>query len=267
MIKLYDAKITDGLPRIINEQAWVQALASATQNQIRKVLDFAAKTRAFAYIDDLEEPVLDDLAIELCTPLYRQTYPIEVKRQIVKNSLVYFSRAGTTAAVTELLQDIYCGAVIEEWFEYSGQPGRFRIILDITQTQKEVSVFSTDEMELMIYSVKRGSAHLDGVYFMIRHPISLGHVCNAWLASPPQCGEPYCGTENEPSTIGYSLAGTTILGRQIDPYAVSPDPCGTLPEPSTIGISSAAETSTGGTVTAYATQPAQSGARQCGQSS
>lgn len=264
MIKLFDAMLTDGLPKIMSDQAWAQALAVAIQRQLRRILEYAQRTRSFAAIEDLDESVLDALAIELNTPLYRQTYPIEVKQQIIKNSLVYFSRAGTAAAVSGLIQDIYGGAVVEEWFEFGGEPGRFRIVLDISQQQGEVSVFSAKEMELMIYAVKRGSAHLEGVYFMIRHPLEIGHSYKMWTASPPLCGVPACGTLPEPSTLGHSTGNTLILGTVPDAYVISPDFCGTLPDIATKGHSLQAEISTAPDVAAFTTEPASSGQERSG---
>lgn len=168
MIKLYDAQITDGLPQIVNAQPWAKALAYAARNQLRRLLRFAERTRTFSDIDELDEEVLDALAIELRTPKYRETFPVEVKRKVIKNSLIYFARAGTKASVVDLIQDIYGGAYVEEWFEYGGVPGHFRIVLDITEQQSTVPIFTTAQMDDMLSAVKRFSAHLDGVKFFVR---------------------------------------------------------------------------------------------------
>lgn len=237
MIKLYDARITDGLPQILTVQPWAQALAFATRNQIRKVLFFADKTRAFSDIDELDEDILDALAVELRTPKYSETFPIEVKRKVIKNSLVYFTRAGTKASVVDLIQDIYGGAYVEEWFDYGGAPGHFRIVLDITKQQTTVPVFTTAQMDDMLASVKRYSAHLDGVFFMVRHPIEVDHRCEAFTESPPLCGTIYCGTYWTDATKGQQVENTLLIGGVPDAYTNDPPLAGTVPDVATVGSS------------------------------
>ena len=133
MIKLTDARLTDALPKTLAEQPWVQALAEASRKMRRRVMAYADRTRLYCDIDEASEEALDALAVELQTPLYKNDYPLTVKRQIVKNSMLYYIRSGTRGAVEELLADIYQGAEVEEWFEYGGDPYKFRVVIGATE--------------------------------------------------------------------------------------------------------------------------------------
>lgn len=84
MIKLTDARLTDALPKTLAEQPWVQALAEASRKMRCRVMAYADRTRLFCDIDEASEEALDALAVELQTPLYKNDYPLTVKRQIVK---------------------------------------------------------------------------------------------------------------------------------------------------------------------------------------
>ena len=266
MIKLTDARLTDALPKTLAEQPWVQALAEASRKMRRRVMAYADRTRLFCDIDEASEEALDALAVELQTPLYKNDYPLTVKRQIVKNSMLYYIRSGTRGAVEELLADIYQGAEVEEWFEYGGKPNYFRVAIDISRTTVPVAEMAPAELESWLYSVKRASSALESLSYMIRHAITIGCKVEAFLQSPPECGTLECGTYPEASTLGWSAgAWLQIVGRA-DAYLVSPPECGTVPEISTVGWSIDAAISQAGSVAeAFVIEPPEAGTAEAGE--
>lgn len=248
MIKLTDARLTDALPKTLAEQPWVQALAEASRKMRRRVMAYADRTRLFCDIGEASEEALDALAVELQTPLYKNDYPLTVKRQIVKNSMLYYIRSGTRGAVEELLADIYQGAEAEEWFEYGGKPNYFRVAIDISRTTVPVAEMTPAELESWLYSVKRASSALESLSYMIRHAITIGCKVEAFLQSPPECGTLECGTYPEASTLGWSAGAWLQIAGRADAYLVSPPECGTVPEISTVGWSIDAAISQAGSV-------------------
>lgn len=248
MIKLTDARLTDALPKTLAEQPWVQALAEASRKMRRRVMAYADRTRLFCDIGEASEEALDALAVELQTPLYKNDYPLTVKRQIVKNSMLYYIRSGTRGAVEELLADIYQGAEVEEWFEYGGKPNYFRVAIDISRTTVPVAEMTPAELESWLYSVKRASSALESLSYMIRHAITIGCKVEAFLQSPPECGTLECGTYPEASTLGWSAGAWLQIAGRADAYLVSPPECGTVPEISTVGWSIDAAISQAGSV-------------------
>lgn len=266
MIKLTDARLTDALPKTLAEQPWVQALAEASRKMRRRVMAYADRTRLFCDIDEASEEALDALAVELQTPLYKNDYPLTVKRQIVKNSMLYYIRSGTRGAVEELLADIYQGAEVEEWFEYGGKPNYFRVAIDISRTTVPVAEMAPAELESWLYSVKRASSALESLSYMIRHAITIGCKVEAFLQSPPECGTLECGTYPEASTRGWSAGAWLQIAGRADAYLVSPPECGTVPEISTVGWSIDAAISQAGSVAeAFVIEPPEAGTAEAGE--
>lgn len=266
MIKLTDARLTDALPKTLAEQPWVQALAEASRKMRRRVIAYADRTRLFCDIDEASEEALDALAVELQTPLYKNDYPLTVKRQIVKNSMLYYIRSGTRGAVEELLADIYQGAEVEEWFEYGGEPNYFRVAIDISRTTVPVAEMAPAELESWLYSVKRASSALESLSYMIRHAITIGCKVEAFLQSPPECGTLECGTYPEASTLGWSAGAWLQIAGRTDAYLVSPPECGTVPEISTVGWSIDAAISQAGSVAeAFVIEPPEAGTAEAGE--
>lgn len=266
MIKLTDARLTDALPKTLAEQPWVQALAEASRKMRRRVMAYADRTRLFCDIDEASEEALDALAVELQTPLYKNDYPLTVKRQIVKNSMLYYIRSGTRGAVEELLADIYQGAEVEEWFAYGGEPNYFRVAIDISRTTVPVAEMAPAELESWLYSVKRASSALESLSYMIRHAITIGCKVEAFLQSPPECGTLECGTYPEASTLGWSAGAWLQIAGRADAYLVSPPECGTVPEISTVGWSIDAAISQAGSVAeAFVIEPPETGTTEAGE--
>lgn len=266
MIKLTDARLTDALPKTLAEQPWVQALAEASRKMRRRVIAYADRTRLFCDIDEASEEALDALAVELQTPLYKNDYPLTVKRQIVKNSMLYYIRSGTRGAVEELLADIYQGAEVEEWFEYGGEPNYFRVAIDISRTTVPVAEMAPAELESWLYSVKRASSALESLSYMIRHAITIGCKVEAFLQSPPECGTLECGTYPEASTLGWSAGAWLQIAGRADAYLVNPPECGTVPEISTVGRSIDAAISQAGSVAeAFVIEPPEAGTAEAGE--
>lgn len=266
MIKLTDARLTDALPKTLAEQPWVQALAEASRKMRRRVMAYADRTRLFCDIDEASEEALDALAVELQTPLYKNDYPLTVKRQIVKNSMLYYIRSGTRGAVEELLADIYQGAEVEEWFEYGGEPNYFRVAIDISRTTVPVAEMTPAELESWLYSIKRASSALESLSYMIRHAITIGCKVEAFLQSPPECGTLECGTYPEASTLGWSAGAWLQIAGRADAYLVSPPECGTVPEISTVGWSIDAAISQAGSVAeAFVIEPPEAGTAEAGE--
>ena len=99
MIKsLKDARIRDGLPDIVANQDWVIALSGALGITHEKVIEYADNSQIYTAIDTISEELVDALALQLCSPYYDQNFELSVKREIVKNTLSWYMKAGTPAA-------------------------------------------------------------------------------------------------------------------------------------------------------------------------
>lgn len=159
MISLQNARLTDALPQIIAKEPWAQAMAYAVNNQLRKLLTYAEGTMLHANLNKMPDAVLDVLAKELRLPYYDATLSTAVKRGLVKGGLQYWATAGTPESLTKILANIFGDAEIEEWFEYGGAPGYFRI----WTTNPNVTGETLEQFTRTAQDVKRLSAWLEEV--------------------------------------------------------------------------------------------------------
>ena len=150
MIKgLKDAQITDGLPRVLAEQPWVRALSLAMLELHRKTMDYIDASQVYTAIDTVAEEVLDALAVNWKIDWYDTGYDIEQKRRIVKTALNIRRTMGTAGAARTQADAIYPGTKLEEWFEYGGTNGKFRLRVNITtvEERQKFAAMTIEEIE------------------------------------------------------------------------------------------------------------------------
>lgn len=158
MIKLYDGQITDLLPEKIAKDTETRCLSYAIQQEHQRILKMADRTRTLAVIDELPEKILDVLAVELRTPYYQEDMEIGVKRNIIKRTLLWHTKAGTPSAVAELIEIVFGEGKVVEWFNYEEAPytpGTFDIVTNARMTEEIATYFLS-----IIQRVKNTRSHI-----------------------------------------------------------------------------------------------------------
>lgn len=158
MISYYDGQLTDIMPGNITRKPEVKALSYALQQACRLLYRYSKRLYIYSNLDEQPEDVIDLLASELRTQYYSNTLDIGIKRQLVKNTLIWHMSAGTPKAVEELVETVFGEGEVKEWFEYGGQPYCFRIITDAILTENMVDYFSK-----MIRRVKNARSHIESI--------------------------------------------------------------------------------------------------------
>lgn len=232
----------DQFPFALKDGGTIEALGETIAAAMEQRYGETAEAAIYPRIDVLEEPVVDLLAAELGTPMYREDLRLATKRRLVKETLLVKRIAGTVGAVLRVLNALYPGTELEEWFSYNGNPLTFRIYLDITNSAAEepARVYDLEEMERMLRPVKRWAAHLDSISYMIKRRLVIGHKIKSWAYMVPFCGTIRCGTWWMISTLGWSEHHALLTVPKPEPFAVSPELSGTLPDTKTVGWSTQA---------------------------
>lgn len=179
MIRLHDGQITDLLLNRLRRNLEIQSLSFAILQEKQRILRLADSTRTAAAIDELPEEVLDALAVELRTQYYGVDLPIETKRSLIKNTFLWYQKAGTVAAVKELATVAYGDCNVQEWFQYGGKPGYFKV-----ETVNPGNAFENLGMFVeMLSKVKRLSAHFEKVNidFESEHTVGVGIANQTFL--------------------------------------------------------------------------------------
>ena len=136
----------------------IQALSYALQQQFKKLKTYADKTQCYSDVDDLDEEILDYFAVEMRSMYYEQDLEIERKREIVKNTLKWYTYAGVPATVAEMVSVVFGAGKIVEWFNYDEPPftpGTFDIITSARLTPDII-----EQLNAMIQKAKNVRSHI-----------------------------------------------------------------------------------------------------------
>lgn len=142
MIKdLTSISLLDILPSNLLEDPQVSAAARALDAELQAVTRATAETLHLPRLDELPETVVDLLAWQWHVDFYEPLgLDIATKRRLVKESIAWHRTKGTPAAVEKMLKAVWGSAHIEEWFEYGGSPGCFRVDIATTETIREADI-------------------------------------------------------------------------------------------------------------------------------
>ena len=160
MIRYADGEPLNYLPEIFHD-ADMKALSYAVKKAIGKALTYRVQIRLFADLDILSEEILALMALELGTQYYDRSLPIETKRDLIRNTLKWYSTAGTISAVQEMVDILFGYGIAIEWDKFEdgeGIPGEFEIITDM-----EIGDEAFKGLAEIIDRIKRLSAHLRSV--------------------------------------------------------------------------------------------------------
>ena len=164
MIKLQDTGLIEGLPPGIAEQHWVKVLDAVFRERQKRELEAVRKVFVYTAIDSVPENILDILAAQFKVDWYRDDYPIETKRRVIKTAMEVRRYCGTEWAVKQAISAIYPNSEIVEWYDYDGTPGHWRLRANITDA--EVQHRTVDEIENLLGYRKRLTAHLEKITYV-----------------------------------------------------------------------------------------------------
>lgn len=159
MTKLYDGQVADLLRNPGKYNPEIRALSYALLQEKRRIMDAADRTRTMAMIEELPEEILDVLAVELRTPAYSESFPVDIKRTLIKGTIAFYAKLGTPAAVNWLIRSIFGNGSMEDWYTYGGDPHHFRVVI-----RNDDTFHSLDDLEEAIRpisAIKRLSSWLD----------------------------------------------------------------------------------------------------------
>lgn len=156
-MELIDCNLVKLLPGFMRSDAANQCLCDFMNKVTWDLADKIKLLSVWNEIDRLSNDNLDALAWELHITWYDPKASIDVKRQIIKDSDLVYSKMGTKWAVERVAKTYFGESKIIEWFEYGGEPFCFKVE---TINQKIVSSLAAEFLK-MLDIVKRESAHLD----------------------------------------------------------------------------------------------------------
>lgn len=176
MIKLQESRISHILPEYLSSQECVQALSFALNRAVEKFVGYCNNISVYAVVDSLPGAVLDMLALELGTQYYDASLPIQSRKALIKNTMAWYSAAGTPRAVEELVKSVFGEGEVREWYEYGDEPYFFKII-----TNAQINPDMNERFSEMIRIVKNARSHLAGID-ITRNILQTLYSCGACVA-------------------------------------------------------------------------------------
>lgn len=157
------------IPVFMQDDETAKAFVESLNKWLRKLAVSVDTIRLFENLSEMNEDVLDELAWQFNVTEYQNSYDIETKRKLIKNCLAIHHKRGTVAAVKDVVNNIFGSAIVEEWFEYGGEPYHFRV--------RTSNVSSNDEMSAELTSVVKHTqnirSHLETITIEIDQQMSL----------------------------------------------------------------------------------------------
>ena len=156
---VFDIDFTRSLPQPLKDDQNMLALGKAIAGELQENIHMSRLTLIYARIDELSEEWLDILAVDLHVDWYDPDSPVEVKREIIKDSVRIHMTLGTRPAVERVLAAYFGSGQMQHWYEYGGEPHFFRIVTD----NQSVSAEQEQKFMRILNIVKRKSSWLEQV--------------------------------------------------------------------------------------------------------
>jgi phage tail P2-like protein len=165
---IYETDFSAYIPTALQHDPKMVALAKTVSDQLKEASGQIKNVLIYSRIDELPEELVDVLAYDLHVDWYDYSYPIEAKRDLVKNSVKVHKKMGTKFAIENAVRSLHPNSVLEEWFEYGGNPGNFNIILNISDSRVEVSLKKISDT---VKFYKRLSAKLEVIDYLYKKTV------------------------------------------------------------------------------------------------
>lgn len=150
-------------PLALRKDQSVVALGTATAEALAQRPEEIDRLRIYPDIDRLPEPLLDILAYDFKVDWWDPDYSLEEKRRTLKSSWKVHKKLGTKAAVETALSAIYQDTKVLEWFEYGGEPYRYKLLIDATYENVDPERHRRVLERVEYYKNLR--SHMDGVEY------------------------------------------------------------------------------------------------------
>lgn len=202
MIKINQEGFLFLVPPNFKQEIEVQCLAYALDKLFQQ---FIQKCHCLAIWSDSKNwthTICDQLAVELRTPLYSQTLPLETKKEMVKKTLDWYKKLGTAKVAKEVTALAWKSTGIEEWFHTKNrQPYTFRI------KTKDMSLFSAQqELLARMEEVKNVRSSLEGFQFITEQNFYIGSYMQTVEKIKILPYQPKKQQQNASITVGITFA-------------------------------------------------------------
>ncbi len=165
MKTIEDVKLVDTMPSSIANDKNIQAVALALDKPLEAIAKSVDIPAIYASINQLPSIALDHLAVSWDATVWRDSWPLELKRSVLKNTISEKRKKGTVKSVKDALASISSAASIVEWWqtEPKGTPHTFTIYATQADIDGTIDAEMQEDVIALINDAKPVRSHYDFV--------------------------------------------------------------------------------------------------------
>lgn len=139
------------LPTVLREDKRMYSLAMAAAKAFSDIDNSLQDIIIYADLDNISEALCDILAKDLAVEWYDYDFSLLDKRNLIKTAINVHRHIGTVGAVEAGISAVYEDSYVEEWFNYSGLPYHFKVLIDSTYQGTDQAKYDSVMASLNIY--------------------------------------------------------------------------------------------------------------------
>lgn len=165
--------LTDLIPDSISSDEKVKGAAKAIDPQLQIVAAMVDIPSIYVSIERLTSEQLDHLAVAWDITVWRDYWPVALKRSVLKSAISEKRKKGTVKAVKDALSSISSAASIVEWWETEpkGTPHTFTIYATQAEIEGTIDAEMQEDIIALIDDAKPLRSHYN---FVIQNKIKSG---------------------------------------------------------------------------------------------
>ena len=192
------------LPPALAQDEAMKALAGSLARLLAAQPQEIDKLAVYPHVDRLDGPLLDILAQDFKVDWWDSDYSTAEKRRTLSASWQVHKTLGTRAAVEKAASAVYPNTRVQEWFEYGGEPYRFKLDVGLGEFEWDRERHKRLMWGLNFYKNLR--SHLEAVEYHVP-PVEVENRQAFYLAS-------LLALAWEKNRQGFSLSGAAFRAVQ-----------------------------------------------------
>jgi phage tail P2-like protein len=149
-----------------NNQSLLPPNASALLRDLEAIFgnsfDLPTLNRYVVNPDLAPAHILPWLAWALSVDDWSDSWPEQIRRNVIKASVEVHRKKGTIGALKKALQAFnYTNVKVEEWFEYGADPYFFRVFFDVKEPGFDINILP--QVQKVIENTKNARSHLESL--------------------------------------------------------------------------------------------------------
>lgn len=163
MTEIKDVKLSEIIPENLVKDSNVKASAEALDPSLQEVSSNVDIPSIYIRINSLTSEQLDHMAAAWDASVWRQSWPIQIKRRILNNVILEKRKRGTLGAVKKAIETIASFTSLTEWWQETpkGTPHTFKVIASLNNYEGVLESDLQEDLFGLIDDAKPVRSHYD----------------------------------------------------------------------------------------------------------